>query len=123
MTSPWNVSFRPAPDGERRVLLHLRTPDLALDALDAHKLSSALRIASGIDTDGEYRNLLRAVVKAVRDAFIRPNDEEWSICSGALVVLADALDALAAYDAEHGLEPLDPAVDAAVHRCPGVSEG
>lgn len=40
------------------------------------------------------RDRLRAVVDIVRDAFLRSSDDEWKIDSGALVVLADALDAL-----------------------------
>lgn len=44
------------------------------------------------------RDRLRAVVNVVRDAFVRPNDDEWKIEHGALVVLADALDALEATD-------------------------
>jgi hypothetical protein len=37
---------------------------------------------------------LRAVVAAARDAFQRPNDDEWKIDYGALHALADALDRL-----------------------------
>jgi hypothetical protein len=40
------------------------------------------------------RDRLRSIVDIVRDAFLRPSDDEWKIDSGALVVLADALNAL-----------------------------
>lgn len=40
------------------------------------------------------RDALAVVVSVVRDAFVRPNDDEWKIDHGALVLLADALDAL-----------------------------
>lgn len=48
-----------------------------------------------IDT-GNERDRLQRVVDVVQDAFVRPNDNDWKICHGALVVLADALDALEA---------------------------
>lgn len=50
------------------------------------------------------RNRMRAVVDVVRDAFVRHSDEQWCISYGALVVLADVLDALD----EHGYGGIDP---------------
>jgi hypothetical protein len=53
-----------------------------------HELHDLLTV---VETE---RDRLRAVVDIVRDAFLRPSDDEWKIDSGALVVLADALNAL-----------------------------
>jgi hypothetical protein len=53
-----------------------------------HELHDLLTV---VETE---RDRLRSVVDIVRDAFLRPSDDEWKIDSGALVVLADALNAL-----------------------------
>jgi hypothetical protein len=55
---------------------------------DAHRFE---RDARQVEAE---RDRLRAIVDIVRDAFLRPDDEEWRIDTGALVVLADALDQL-----------------------------
>jgi hypothetical protein len=55
--------------------------------------------ATTADLEAE-RDRLRRVVDAVRDAFVRHNDERWCIAPGALVELADALDNLDAVEAD-----------------------
>lgn len=46
----WTVTFRPSGGG-RAVRLNVGNFTIVLPALEAHKLGSALREASGIDTE------------------------------------------------------------------------
>jgi hypothetical protein len=45
----WSVSFRPTDSDERIVQLNIRNMKVTLPAIEAHKLGSALRIASGLE--------------------------------------------------------------------------
>jgi hypothetical protein len=80
------VEIRDLPETVRTVVAERDRLRATIEEQD-YALSLAVR------RDAE-RDRLRAVVDIVRDVFVRRTDDEWKVDTGALVVLADALDAL-----------------------------